>query len=291
MTATVLFPGDDLLGEAPAWVASLGLVVRVDLPRGVLHGGAPGETMTEILRVDGTLSAALPRRVGGYALCTRDRIRLVAADGADDGAIELDLADGMRLSDACATPAGDLLVGEVDDRAEVGEGRLGRVLRLRAGSREVDTLIEGVGFANGIRLSPSGERLHLVDSAAATVTTYAYADDDAPPSAETAFALDGVAGTPDGLAVDRLGCLWIAMFGGSALRVHRPGEAEPERVLRTPVSRVSSCAFVGPDLSTLAVTTARVGMSDDDVVAEPLAGSVLAMEPGVRGAQVPECAL
>jgi len=41
--------------------------------------------------------------------------------------------------------------------------------------------------------------------------------------------------------------------------------------------------FGGADLRTLFVTTARHRLSDSQLESEPLAGSVLAVEPGVAG--------
>ena len=50
-----------------------------------------------------------------------------------------------------------------------------------------------------------------------------------------------------------------------------------------PVDEVTNCAFGGPDLKTLYLTTARHRHTDAQLAAEPLAGAVLALEPGVTG--------
>jgi sugar lactone lactonase YvrE len=54
-----------------------------------------------------------------------------------------------------------------------------------------------------------------------------------------------------------------------------------------PVSQPSSCIFGGADLSTLYVTSAWDGLSDAERAAQPLAGSLFALEPGVAGVPLP----
>jgi sugar lactone lactonase YvrE len=88
----------------------------------------------------------------------------------------------------------------------------------------------------------------------------------------------------DGLTVDAEGCLWVALWGGSrVVRVAPDGTVVGRLVL--PVSRVTSCAFGGPDLGDLYVTTAG-GADPSDAAAgaaEPHAGGLFRCRPGVRG--------
>ena len=62
-------------------------------------------------------------------------------------------------------------------------------------------------------------------------------------------------------------------------------------VLHLPVPRPTRCAFVGPDLALLAVTSARMGLSDAEFEAAPLSGQVLLVNPdGPRGLPTPRFA-
>ncbi len=85
-------------------------------------------------------------------------------------------------------------------------------------------------------------------------------------------------GLPDGLTVDEEGCLWLALFGGGAVHRYRPDGAL-DAVLPLPVSLVTSCAFGGPDLQDLYVTSAAHRLRRE----EPLAGSLFVCRPGPRG--------
>lgn len=89
-------------------------------------------------------------------------------------------------------------------------------------------------------------------------------------------------GAPDGMTVDAAGDLWVAVYGGG--RVHR---YSPDGVLRevvsVPAKQSTSCAFGGPGLSRLYVTTGTEGWSDGQRRAEPAAGLVYRFDTDATG--------
>jgi sugar lactone lactonase YvrE len=88
-------------------------------------------------------------------------------------------------------------------------------------------------------------------------------------------------GHPDGMAIDEEDGIWVALWGGSA--VHRYDSAgHLDLVVDLPVSNVTACAFGGPELRTLFITTSRQGLDPAD---QPDAGAVFWYEAGVRGAR------
>ena len=88
-------------------------------------------------------------------------------------------------------------------------------------------------------------------------------------------------GAPDGMTIDAEGGLWVALWGGGA--VHRYLDGRLDRVINLPVSQPTSCAFGGPDLDELFVTSAWERLSVAQRRAQPLAGALLRIRPGVRG--------
>ncbi|MGC5170066.1 SMP-30/gluconolactonase/LRE family protein [Microbacterium sp. DT81.1] len=91
------------------------------------------------------------------------------------------------------------------------------------------------------------------------------------------------AGMPDGLTVDDDGCVWVALWGGGAIHRYTP-RGELDRRIELPVSQVTSMCFMGPDLRTLAITSARHGLDEAALEREPLAGSVFSVDAGGSGA-------
>ncbi|MCZ7659341.1 MAG: SMP-30/gluconolactonase/LRE family protein [Xanthobacteraceae bacterium] len=91
---------------------------------------------------------------------------------------------------------------------------------------------------------------------------------------------------PDGASCDAAGYLWSAMFDGGCLARYAP-DGRLDRTVALPVSRPTACAFGGPGLRTLYVTTARFRLAPDRLAAEPHAGGLLALDVGVAGLPEP----
>src|SRR6202000_2022198 len=82
---------------------------------------------------------------------------------------------------------------------------------------------------------------------------------------------------PDGLTVDDSGDLWVALWGGGALRRYSP-DGSLLMTVPVPVDRPTSCAFGGPDRATLFVTTSREGLDESAFARQRQAGHVLCIE-------------
>ncbi len=80
--------------------------------------------------------------------------------------------------------------------------------------------------------------------------------------------------------------MWNAEFHGARLLRYAP-DGRLDRVIALPVRRPTCCSFGGPDLATLYITTTSQKMSPAELAAEPLAGALLALRPGVRGLPEP----
>ena len=91
-------------------------------------------------------------------------------------------------------------------------------------------------------------------------------------------------GFPDGMTTDAAGRLWLAHWGGACVSCHDPVSGAELGRIALPTDHITNCAFGGPDLRTLFITSARFGLSDEQLAAQPLAGALFAIEldePGV----------
>ena len=155
---------------------------------------------------------------------------------------------------------------------------VGELYRLDAGGR-LNPVVKNVTVSNGLGWSPDGSRMYYADSPLRRVDVFDYDPATGEAFARRAFAdLSEAEGVPDGLTVDADGCVWVAMWGGSALR-RFTAEGQPDAVLPVPVSQPTSCAFGGSGLADLYITSARVGLTDDQFAAQPLAWAA-ARPPG-----------
>ena len=144
---------------------------------------------------------------------------------------------------------------------------------------------QGIRCSNGLGWSPDSKTMYFTESFRYRILAYDFDAATGNVSNRRVFVslAQHESAFPDGgLTVDAEGYVWSAqpMFG--RLARYSPG-GELERVIELPVSRGTSVMFGGPNLDVLYVTTMRETLSEEQLAEEPLAGSLLALRPGVKG--------
>jgi L-arabinonolactonase len=124
--------------------------------------------------------------------------------------------------------------------------------------------------------------MYFTDSPTRLIHAFAYDPATGEPGQRRVFAEVEGPGIPDGAIVDAEGYLWSAEFGAGRITRYAP-DGRVDRRLALPVSQPTCCAFGGADLATLFITSSRAGLSPAELAAQPLAGVLLACEPGGRG--------
>ncbi len=89
-------------------------------------------------------------------------------------------------------------------------------------------------------------------------------------------------GFPDGMTVDAEGFVWSNVVGLGQIHRYDP-QGKLERIVQLPVPRATDCTFGSPDFEALYVTSARETMTDAQLAASPLSGSLFAIDCGVQG--------
>jgi sugar lactone lactonase YvrE len=271
-----------VLGEGPYWRPEDDALIWVDVARGHLHMTRVqlGETVTIELE---TVSAAFPAVGGGIVTAGGHRLMLRATRPGEGWAgriiAEAPARDGVRFNDASVDPAGRVWVGSMDIKEKEP---LGTLYRLDTGGT-LTPVVKGATVSNGIGWSPDGTRMYYNDSPMRRIDMFDYDQATGEAYQGRMFAdLSGADGFPDGLTVDADGYVWVAMFAGGALRRFTPA-GHQDAVIPLPVSQPTSCAFGGPGMADLFVTTAYRDLSEAQRAAQPLAGRLLRLRPGPVG--------
>jgi sugar lactone lactonase YvrE len=271
-----------VLGEGPYWRPEDDALLWVDVARGHLHMTRVqlGETIT--IELD-TVSAAFPAVGGGIITAGGHRLMLRATRPGEGWAgriiAEAPARDGVRFNDASVDPAGRVWVGSMDIKEKEP---LGTLYRLDSGGT-LTPVVKGATVSNGIGWSPDGTRMYYNDSPMRRIDMFDYDQATGEAYQGRMFAdLSGADGFPDGLTVDADGYVWVAMFAGGTLRRFTPA-GHQDAVIPLPVSQPTSCAFGGPGMADLFVTTAYRDLSEAQRAAEPLAGRLLRLRPGPVG--------
>ncbi|MFJ6525953.1 SMP-30/gluconolactonase/LRE family protein [Streptomyces longwoodensis] len=268
------------LGEGPTWDPAAGRLLWLDILGSRVHTFDPATGRRGVRVTDQHVGAVKPRAGGGLVLNLRDGVGLIDPDGTFRW-LHHEPVPGRRANDAAVAPDGSLWAGTMRYDEAPGGGSLSRF----TGDGSVRTVLDDVAVSNGTGWSPDGRLMYYIDSPTRRVDVFTY-DADAEGGGRVSgrrplAEIEEGAGFPDGLTVDAEGCVWVALWDGGAVRRYTPA-GELDQVIQLPTPRVTACAFGGPDLTDLYVTTARVGLADP----HPLAGSLLVV-PGAGKGQVP----
>lgn len=264
----------DQLGETPLWCDRTRKLWWIDIEQPKLQSFDPSSGEHHATETPGTY-------LGSHAL-TRSGERLVAIDlelrfldiatGTLTPFVTVEQGIDTRLNDGRVDARGRLWIGTMDNELHRPNGRLYRVDPDGTVTRVAGDVI----VSNGIAFSPDGRRLYFTDTR--RHLTWAFDLDDGNVIGRHVFADYTATGArADGACVDSDGCLWQAIFAGSRIVRYRP-DGTIDQTIALPVTNPTCLCFGGLDLKTLYVTSATKFLSQQQRAAEPLAGSLLAIE-------------
>jgi sugar lactone lactonase YvrE len=265
------------LGEGPTWDGER--LLWIDILGARLHTYDPASGHRTVRVLDQHIGAVKPRAGGGLVLNLRDGVALLDPDDSVRW-LHHEPVPGRRANDAAVAPDGSLWAGTMRYDEAPGGGTLSRI----TGDGTHHTVLDDVAVSNGTGWSPDGRLMYYIDSPTRRVDVFDHEDGQIS-GRRTLVEIEDGAGFPDGLTVDADGCVWVALWDGGAVRRYTP-DGELDRVITLPTPRVTACAFGGPDLTDLYITTARVGLD----APHPVAGSLLVVPGAGKGVRQPSFA-
>lgn len=277
-------------GEGVLWHPGVQRLYWVDIPNGRLFAYDPRADHHETAyERDGAIGGFTVQRDGALLLF-EEAGRIETWDPATGetrlvrGSIAAE-ADS-RFNDVVADPLGGVFCGTMPQGDSPG-----RLYRL-APDGELSLVADAVGISNGLGFTPDLTGLYHTETLADRIYRYGFDPETGEVGDRTVFAdTTDDAGQPDGLAVDSMGYVWSARWGGGRVVRHAP-DGEPVASVAFPARKVSCPTFGGPAYRDGYVTTALDGGTrDEEGESEGEgegagAGALFAFDPGVRG--VPE---
>lgn len=269
------------VGEAPHWDERTKTLLFVDLTAGMVFRYDQSGAKLGSFPVGQEVGAVVPRRSGGLVLAVRDGIA-VASDAGDGfeltAPVEREIP-GNRMNDAKCDPAGRLFAGTTAFDFSPHSAALYRV----EPDWSFEQVVGGVTQSNGIAWSPAGSQMYFIDSATQGVDVFDFdAGTGSAGNRRRLVTIERAHGVPDGMTTDNRGNLWVACFGGAAVRCFSPAGVQLDEV-PFPVTQVTSCAFGGSDLADLYVTSAAYRLNTGQLKKEPHAGATFVCRPGAVG--------
>lgn len=268
-------------GEGPVWSERWGGLRWVDMLAGDVLSLVTDGAINR--RHVGNVAAVLrPRRQGGAVIGVERGFALEDADGTLTYLDELWTDTRVRMNEGGCDPDGRFYCGSMAYDQRPGAGALYRF----DPDGSVRVVLENVTISNGLEWSPDGSRAYYNDTPTQRIDVFDY-DGESGLTGRRPFAeIPAEAGGPDGLTVDEEGGVWVALYGGGAVRCYTP-EGVLDEVIEVPAKQVTACTFGGQDHNQLFITTSREGLGGGE---DPLAGSLFRSAVGVAGPPVREFA-
>lgn len=267
-------------GEGIFWNAADGLVWWTDIEGRALWSFDPETSQGRSYPMKDRVCCFAPRQSGGLIVAFADRISFLDLDTGEERKIcgfEPENPE-TRTNDGRIDRQGRFVVGGMN---EVSGKSNSSVIRINE-TLDVETLLEGVACANSTCFSPDGKTMFFADTPDREILAFDYGAELSSRRVLASFADEP--GLPDGSCVDADGGVWNAEWEGRrVVRINPQGDIDT--VIDLPVWKPTCCAFGGPNLDTLYITTSRL-MSDEATLArEPQSGGLFAVKPGFKGLQ------
>jgi sugar lactone lactonase YvrE len=270
-----------ILAECPYWIPGDNALRWIDIVRPSvnvldLSTGASSETL-----VPAKVGSAAPGTNGEMLLALETGLWLLDPRSGLRRCALLEMG-GTHFNDGKCDAMGRFWVGSRSSDGSPGKGSLYRL----DCDGQIAEMARGFDVCNGLGWSPDASAFYIVDTVPRLL--YRYDFDLAAGTIANRRVIHDFAdtpGKPDGLAVDRDGNIWCAMWDGRGIRV-LSAEGLPIGWVDTPCPRPTSCAFGGDDGRMLFVTTASLGLDPKDIEHFGLSGQILAFRAPIAGTPV-----
>lgn len=288
--ASLTFDARDVVGESLVWDDRRSRLVWVDIIGRRIHRLDPLTGAHESWPTPDIVTSVGLRADGGAIVGLRKEVALWDYDGPFQTFATIDASQpGTRLNEGVVAPDGSFWVGTMannigpDDAPVAIPDDHGRLYRVTPGGDVTSLGEDRFGITNTMVWLPDGR---FVTADTMKNALYSYDWDKVAGrlgEAHTFFAGFG-RGLPDGSCLDAEGYVWNCRVVGGSCLVRIAHDGRLDRIVELPCSWPTSCAFGGPKLDMLFVTSARFTMSKEQLDANPIEGGLFALEPGVRGA-------
>ena len=186
----------------------------------------------------------------------------------------------VRFNDGKCDPSGRFWVGTIHMDGTKGASILYRF----DPDGSIHEMLHEVSISNGIAWTADKKTMYYADTPTSCIRAFHYDDSTGKISnPRIAFRIPEEDGFPDGMTIDAADKLWIAMWGGSSVNRYDPKTGALLKKISVPAPNTTSCAFGGPSLSTLFITTARTELGEEALSKYPRSGDLFSLNTDVQG--------
>ena len=274
-----------MLGEGAWWDTEKKHLCWLDILSHELHFYDPRKKTDKFVKYPKPVTAVVPRKKGGYIAAFSNGICFLDEDG---GMGEMIVnpeqgKSGNRFNDGKCDPAGRFWIGSMDAQGGAGGGALYKIEK----NLGYTVMLDACDISNGIVWNSTADRMYYTDTLSGEISAFDYCRKDGMISNRSvAYKLDENEGLPDGMTIDSEDMVWAAVWGGGKVIRIDPEKHEKLLEIYLPAPHVSSVAFGGAGLTQLFITSARLGLSEEQLEKYPMSGGLFMVEMGIRGTKL-----
>lgn len=279
MTPVLMVDAKASLGEGPVWDCLRGELWWVDIDAGEIHATDTDGHDRVVIDIP-LVSCVTPARDGRLFFCAGLRSGFLDVERLEiTWAADIPPTGAVRFNDGKCDPTGRFWAGTMDKQ---GRDPIGSLYRFDRGlPREplsTVTIANNITVSNGLAWSRDGTHMYYIDTPRKTVDAFSIdLVSGVAGERRTVISVDPSDGQPDGMTIDSDGLLWVAHWDGHAVSRYDPQTGTMVARVPIPAARVTSCMFGGKGLSTLFITTARQGASNEELQQYPASGGLFAV--------------
>ena len=270
------------LGEGAIWNYKTHELYWIDIEGRQLNIYNPKSKINKVLNTESRIGTVVP--------FTEDEALIALENGVHKIDIQTGKSNlftdmknellGSRLNDGKCDPSGRFWVGSMHLEQETGKANLYTITSENILQKKIDS----VTISNGIVWTSDKKTMYYIDTPTSTIKEFDYNNETGEISnGKIAVKIPIKFGFPDGMTIDEENMLWVGMWNGNAVIRFNPKTGKVISKIEVPAHNITSCAFGGENLETLYITSARIDMTEEELIKYPLAGSLFSINPGVKG--------
>ena len=269
------------VGEGPIWDPDGKILYWVDILANELHIFNPETGKDRYIDCGQMVGTVVVRRSGGLLVALANGFASVDLETETIQHIaDPEKNPKVRFNDGKCDPAGRFWAGSMPLSETIPEGSLY--------SLEIDLSVKkrlsNITIANGIVWTSDHKTMYYIDTPTMKIDAYDFDITTGNLSNHrVAVTVPKEYGWPDGMAIDAEDKIWVGHWGGWQITRFDPLTGKTLEVIKIPVAQVTACAFGGPNLNRLYITTAKKGLDLDALKKQPNAGSLFSIDVSVSG--------
>ncbi len=270
------------LGEGPVWDEKNNCILWIDIVNGKIIVYDLAKNEERHISTGSMIGSFAITQNGNFIAALQEGFALIDRISGEKNIIATPEKNipSNRFNDGKCSPDGQFWAGSMSLNETDASGFLYSIDK----AYNIIQHESNLTISNGLCWSLDKKYFYFIDTPTLQVVRYEYVDGKIQHKTPLIHIDAAKEGYPDGMTIDAEGKLWIAHWGGWQVTRWDPSDGKKIGAISLPVSQVTSICFGGDNFSDMFITSARRGLTDEQLKLEPQAGGTFQVKnTGYKG--------